>query len=703
MGSLAWADIPNKLHYQGYLTDAAGTPFQCTMQDCDLPITMTFRLYLDAAGGEPDWVEVHENIVVDQGVFHLVLGVNNPLSAGLLSGPRHLGIEVNSQGEMFPRQQLVSVPYAMRAGVADQAETAANATSLGGVPAASFVQQTDTADFLTAAELMELLADLGYEPGSHFSGAYGDLENAPSSWDWSALTGIPEDIADGDADALSSLLCAAGEIAKWDGLVWSCDTDVDTQLSEEEVDAFVENNGYALETSLSTAVTTLEDADAILQTNVDTVQVNVDTVQGDLTALNNSLDPVATVGLPADLLDGDDNTDVLASLVCGAEQVARWDGTSWACSNTGERVTLTAPGACDADGEGKVYYDTDSKTLRVCDGVAYRGIKICDEICSEAGAVACGLPVEDDCGTACGPLGTALNNLQCAEATTVSCGVAIADDCGNDCGYAGATLNPSQCSAATTACGAAVFDDCGNACVETGQSCTEGICLAGACVIYASCKAILDAGHSSGDGAYNISPDGGDGVDVYCDMTTDGGGWTLIMMFRGDDVSTFRYDSAYWSNSEVLHAATTDPDVDTNMKNRAYNSLSFSTIRMDMATLGNSHIVNLNRSSAHELFTGPHVDTSYQRQDYLDWIPVVDTNWNNQPHCNVKGFQVSANQSNCRYGITMNNEGDCSTNDSSLGIGCHTNGYALHRTTQCGGSRWSPDEAFPQRGWIFVR
>src|SRR4029078_6626564 len=76
-----------------------------------------------------------------------------------------------------------------------------------------------------------------------------------------------------------------------------------------------------------------------------------------------------------------------------------------------------------------------------------------------------------------------------------------------------------------------------------------------------SCQQILDD-HGTGDGIYFIDPQGL-GADaafqVYCDMTTEGGGFTLALKVDGSQ-TTFAYDAALWTNQTLL--SPEDPDLD---------------------------------------------------------------------------------------------------------------------------------------------
>lgn len=87
---------------------------------------------------------------------------------------------------------------------------------------------------------------------------------------------------------------------------------------------------------------------------------------------------------------------------------------------------------------------------------------------------------------------------------------------------------------------------------------------------------------STGDGKYRIQPSGQAATDVYCDMTTDGGGWTMVAGASASDTNHFTAGSVSWSS---FSASATGKFADTFI-NAAKSTTSASSIAYKLTANG---------------------------------------------------------------------------------------------------------------------
>lgn len=178
-------------------------------------------------------------------------------------------------------------------------------------------------------------------------------------------------------------------------------------------------------------------------------------------------------------------------------------------------------------------------------------------------------------------VGTPVPVLRAADAGTLPDAASLADAVGGgaldgreapDAGRGAADAAPAATCTDAVQNGGETDIDCGGNCpgCALGQGCAStsdcagGVVCDGVCRLAASCSELL-AGAPLADGTYTIDPDGADdrygAVTVVCDMTTDGGGWTLIGDYRSN-LELFAYSPlAHQVQNASGGAAMADPPV----------------------------------------------------------------------------------------------------------------------------------------------
>ncbi|MBI5610945.1 MAG: proprotein convertase P-domain-containing protein, partial [Deltaproteobacteria bacterium] len=213
--------VPTSTAIEGVLLSASGGPA------ADGTYQLTLRLYGQEVGGTAGWQEGPLDVVVKSGQFSLIAGAKTPLTSAVLAGlaTPFVGIQVGNDPEL-PRRPLQSIAYALRAGVAEgldcsgciaaknldaavlqpYAKTTDVATSLQGYAKSTDVQSAIGAalqPYVQASALAKVAA----------TGQYNDLAGTPKLADV-ATTGKFADLLAIPAMAKVGVTCGTGLVVK---------------------------------------------------------------------------------------------------------------------------------------------------------------------------------------------------------------------------------------------------------------------------------------------------------------------------------------------------------------------------------------------------------------------------------------------------------------------------------------------------------
>jgi hypothetical protein len=277
-----------------------------------------FELFDADTAGTSVWFEGRQFDIDDDGLLFAELGETKALDSLVFDG-RALWLEISLDDKvMEPRIALDSVPYAIRA------HAAADAEKVGGKSVSELQSRVTGAcgagNFITGVN-----ADGTVNCAAGSTGT-GDITDVLAG---SGLAG------GGTSGAVTLGLlqtCAANQILKWTGTAWTCQADAVGTGDITGVLAGPGLMGGGASGDVTISLLTTCGTGNVLKWNGSTwicaIDIDTDTnAGGDITSVTTS----AASGLMGGAAAGDVALSLLTT--CGTNQILKWNGASWACAN----------------------------------------------------------------------------------------------------------------------------------------------------------------------------------------------------------------------------------------------------------------------------------------------------------------------------------------------------------------------------------